>query len=94
MCTCKEDKFLLVDGKEIPWDGITPGCVIGRNRIICQECIDNNKRQVVERTRQEIISQLTQLDLKAIRPLMDGNLSVVSKINKQKQILRDKLNSL
>lgn len=73
-CTCTEDKFLYdqTTKTEKPWDGVAKGIIIGRNRVMCQECIDNNARMEKERQKQEKAAQITALELKNLRKLFDG----------------------
>jgi len=87
-CTCTEDKFLQISDGEIPWDGVTGGCIIGRNRVMCQECIDQNAKQEIERKKQEIKARLAQLDLALIRPLSEGEQDRVNAIIAEKEELR------
>lgn len=73
-CTCTEDKFLYdqTTKTEKPWDGVAKGIIIGRNRVMCQECIDNNAKAEKERQKQEKSAQITALELKNLRKLFDG----------------------
>jgi hypothetical protein len=68
-CSCTEDKFLYnqTTKTEMPWDGVAKGIIIGRNRVMCQECIDNNARMEKERKIQEIDAKLREIDIRSIR---------------------------
>ena len=92
-CTCTEDKFLYdqTTKTETPWDGKATGIIIGRNRVMCQECIDNNAKAEVERKKQEVVAQLNQLDMKLIRPLSEGDIKRIQEILSQKDELRKSL---
>ena len=52
MCTCTEDKEVI---------GTT---IIGRNRVVCQECKDNQIKQARLARIREVLSELSQLDIK------------------------------
>ena len=73
-CQCTEDKFLYDQNTktETPWDGVAQGIIIGRNRVMCQECIDQNAKSEKERQKQEKAAQITALELKNLRKLFDG----------------------
>lgn len=94
-CTCTEDKFVSINGEEYPWlDGQDlPGgaVIIGRNRVVCQYCLDNQAALKKNADKQSIVSQLYQLDIKAIRPLMDGDSARITTLNSQKAVLRQQL---
>jgi len=67
-CTCTEDKFLYdqTTQTETPWDGVAQGIIIGRNRVMCQECIDQNAKQEKERADQEEIAKIKQEAMDAL----------------------------
>jgi hypothetical protein len=93
-CTCTEDKFLYNQATqtEEPWDGVAQGIIIGRNRVMCQECLDNNAKAEKEFQRQELIGQLNALEAKSLRKLFDGeDLSVV---NAERLKLRNEIKGL
>ena len=93
-CQCTEDKFLYdqTTKTETPWDGVAKGILIGRNRVMCQECIDNNAKAEKERQKQEKASQITALELKNLRKLYDGE--DISSINAERAKLRKEINAL
>ena len=74
-CTCTEDKFLYdqTTKTETPWDGVAKGIIIGRNRVMCQECIDQNALQEKQRKIQEIDAQLRENDIKSIRSIRSND---------------------
>ena len=93
-CSCKEDKFLYNQETktETPWDGVATGIIIGRNRVMCQECIDNNARQEKERKKQELAAEIQALEVKNLRKLFDGE--DVKAINAQRAALRVQIQEL
>ena len=93
-CSCTEDKFLYdqTTKTETPWDGVAKGIIIGRNRVMCQECIDQNAKQEVERQKQEKASQITQLELKNLRKLYDGE--DITAVNAERIKLRNEIKQL
>jgi hypothetical protein len=93
-CSCTEDKFLYdqTTKTETPWDGVAKGIIIGRNRVMCQECIDQNARQEKERKTQELASQITALELKNLRKLFDGE--SLTEVNAQRLGLRNQIKGL
>lgn len=78
-CTCKEDFEVIGNVK------------IGRNRVMCQECIDRLNEVKKEEVRRAIIIQLEQLDKKLIRSLSEGETDRVQEIVAQKEVLRAEL---
>jgi len=77
----------------------TDDCVIEFVLDPTQEEIDIQKEQneihtKIERRKLEIIIELNELDLKAIRPLLDGEVERIEEIKNQKNILREEYNSL
>lgn len=78
-CTCKEDFEVVGNVK------------IGRNRVICQECITANLARKKQEQQQEIVVALGELDKKLIRPLSEGETERVKEIVAQKEVLRAEL---
>jgi len=68
------------------------GLVINSEETLSHIC-EESKIPVIGR-RQEIINKLNDLDLKIIRPLLEGETSRVEEIKAQKTVLRNELNSL
>jgi membrane-bound ClpP family serine protease len=93
-CTCTEDKFLYdqTTKTETPWDGVAKGIIIGRNRVMCQECIDNNARMAKEEAKQQKASQITALELKSLRKLFDGE--SLTEVNSERLKLRNEIKAL
>jgi hypothetical protein len=93
-CSCTEDKFLYdqTTKTETPWDGKATGIIIGRNRVMCQECIDNNAKAEKERQKQEKANQITALELKNLRKLFDGE--DITAVNAERAKLRKEINAL
>lgn len=81
-CSCTEDFEIIGNVK------------IGRNKVKCQECIDADALQEKEVLRRDIMVQLNALDLKAIRPLMEGDTVRIADLNAQKAVLRAQLNAI
>lgn len=93
-CSCTEDKFLydMETKTEKPWDGVAKGIIIGRNRVMCQECIDNNARMEKERQKQEKAAQITALEIKSLRKLFDGE--DMTLVNIERKNLRQQIKDL
>lgn len=80
-CTCTEDKEVLPGG-----------IIIGRNRVMCQECIDQNARMEKERLKQDKANQITALELKNLRKLFDGE--SLTEVNAERLRLRNEIKAL
>jgi hypothetical protein len=80
-CSCTEDKEVLPGG-----------IIIGRNRVMCQECIDNNAKAEKERQKQDLVGQLNTLEAKSLRKLFDGE--DLTDINAQRLALRNQIQGL
>jgi hypothetical protein len=93
-CQCTEDKFLYdqTTKTETPWDGVAKGIIIGRNRVMCQECIDNNAKAEKERQIQEKAAQITALELKNLRKLFDGE--DLTAVNAERLKLRNEIKAI
>jgi len=93
-CSCTEDKFLYDQNTktETPWDGKAQGIIIGRNRVMCQECIDQNAAQEKQRQIQEKSAQIRQLELDNLRKLYDGE--DVTAVNTQRLAIRADIQAL
>jgi hypothetical protein len=81
-CTCTGDKEQI---------GNT---IIGRNKVTCQECLDAQVLIDKQRRVQEIDGLLTQIDLKSIRGLREGNKSKTDVLEAQAVVLRNERNEL
>jgi ATP-dependent protease Clp ATPase subunit len=79
-CTCTEDKEQI--GKVI----------IGRNKVTCQECLDNNVKQEKQRRKQEKQAKLQELELKNLRKIFDGE--DLTEVNAQRSAIRSEIQSL
>ena len=64
----------------------------------CDECKTKREADAIEsakqQRKQEIITELNELDKKAIRPLLDGETDRIDAIKAQKITLREELNQL
>ena len=69
--------------------GLIKECVVCKTKREKQNIIDGKQRR-----KQEILTQLSQLDLKAIRPLMEKEDLRVQELISQKQVLRIELQNL
>lgn len=90
MCECTEDKFLVVDKgirngifnpelyQEIPYDGVSKGVIIGRNRVICQECINANILQEKLNRKQQLLGEIQELEKSIYYSQLDGNVEWVN----------------
>ena len=103
MCTCTEDKFLVVDNGirdgvfhpdlyvEIPYDGSGKGVIVGRNRVICQECIDANLRSQKEQEKSILLAEIRELENKIFYSQLDGdtewvNIKMAQRATKKAQL--------
>jgi hypothetical protein len=93
-CSCTEDKFLYnqTTKTETPWDGVAKGIIIGRNRVMCQECIDQNAIQEKQRKIHEMASEISALEIKNLRKLYDGE--DMTAVNAERAKLRAEIQKL
>ena len=73
-CQCTEDKEVIGN------------VIIGRNKVTCQECLDNQANQEKQRRKQEKQAKLQELELKNLRKLFDGE--DLTEVNAQRSALR------
>ena len=79
-CTCTEDKEVIGN------------VTIGRNRVMCQECIDRNAADEKKRQVQEKSAQIREIELSNLRKLYDGE--DMKEINAQRSALRAEIQKL
>jgi hypothetical protein len=79
-CTCKEDYEYQGNVR------------IGRNRVMCQECIDANERSDKQRQLQEKIVAIRELELANLRKIYDGE--DISAVNAQRLAIRGEIQAL
>ncbi len=96
-CTCTEDKYIIQEGQEVKVDVVPEGyvgVVIGRNRIICQSCIDNFAIRDKQRRAQDIVIQLNEIDRKSIRAIRTSDAKRMFDLENEATTLRNELASL
>jgi hypothetical protein len=84
-CKCTQD-FFTGDGELIADPSSYKGVMVGRNRVVCQECLDAAILMQKNRDIQEKKQALNQLELANLRKLYDGE--DLKAINAQRLALR------
>lgn len=82
-CTCTFDYVL--DGKAYLGTRTSP---------LCDFCVGVNKDFEDKNKEREILAKLTEIDLKAIRPLMEADSAKIAELNAEKVVLREQLNAV
>jgi hypothetical protein len=78
-CTCTEDKEVIGN------------VIIGRNRVICQECLDSAELERKNRAKQTLLAELKDLESRIYYSQLDGATEFVASKMEQRAILKAKL---
>ena len=68
--------------------------VLGRNRVMCQECTNNNAAQGKEARKREIMTELLNNDLKIIRAITENDNARINNHKNTQASLRAELAGL
>lgn len=82
-CTCTEDKEVLPNG-----------VIIGRNRVTCQECLDNADAQAKAMRKQELLGQIKDIEGRILYSMIDGDTVWVEKKKAERLVLKNELKGL
>lgn len=81
-CTCIEDKEVIGN------------VIIGRNKVTCQECIENSRMQDKQRRKQELLGQIADIERKIYYSQLDGDQVWVDSKMATRRALKEELKGL